>query len=376
MQPEDGSLQTCRTQDANPQVKSRKFILRLAAVAAALTSVCRAALADSPTSIFSTLSTPAREVNSLGYFVMGIGAAIFLSVGGLLGYALWKFRARPTDTAEPAQVFGSTQIELSWTIIPILIVVVLFLGTARVLFSIQDAPKPANALDVTAVGHQYWWEYHYPQYGVTAANELHIPVGQGPAGRATYIKLTSADVIHSFWIPQLAGKTDMLPNRVNEMWVDPEKPGKYEGQCGQFCGAQHAKMLLTVFVDTPDQFAAWIAGQQKAQAELAPAAVAASSDATASDPIDAVTGQKVFEQQACINCHAVSGTVANGRFGPDLTHLMSRKTLAAGAMENTPENLKAWITNPDDFKPGCLMPAMHLTDRQNAQITAYLLTLK
>lgn len=337
-----------------------------------------AAAAAPSTSIFSTQSTPARAVNGLAFFVLGITAAIFLSVSALLVYALMKFRARPTDTAEPPQVFGSMQIELSWTIIPILIVTVLFLGTARVLFSVQDAPKPANALDVTAVGHQFWWEYRYPQYNVTAANELHIPVGQGAAARVTYLKLTSADVIHSFWIPQLGGKTDMLPNRVNEMWIDPAQPGLYLGQCGQFCGTEHAKMLLRVSVDTPEQFAAWIENQQKTHAELAPSAAAdsASGATDTGDVVDAATGQRVFEQQACINCHTVAGTVANGRFGPDLTHVMSRATLAAGAIENTPENLKGWITNPDDYKPGSLMPAMHLTDRQYAQITAYLETLK
>ncbi len=357
--------------DSELRVISRVFIRRLKFVATALVLWPVMAAASPSTSIFSTQSTPAREVNGLAFFVLGITAAIFVAVGALLVYALVKFRARADDVAEPPQVFGSMQIELSWTIIPILIVTVLFLGTARVLFSVQDAPKPASALDVTAVGHQFWWEYHYPQYNITAANELHIPVGQGTTGRVTYLKLTSADVIHSFWIPQLGGKTDMLPNRVNEMWIDPAKPGLYLGQCGQFCGTQHAKMLLRVSVDTPEDFAKWIAGQQKAAVEL-PASGANSTG----DAIDAPTGQRVFEQQACINCHTVSGTVANGRFGPDLTHLMSRATLAAGAMDNTPGNLKGWITNPDDYKTGSLMPAMHLTEKQYAQITAYLQTLK
>ena len=326
----------------------------------------------SSTSIFSTLSTPAAEQNQIAFFVLGICAAIFVAVCALLIYALVKFRARRTDTVEPPQIYGSTQIELSWTIIPILIVTVLFLGTARVLFSIQDAPKPANALDVTAVGHQFWWEYRYPQYNVTAANELHIPLGQGADSRATFIKLTSADVIHSFWVPQLGGKIDMFPNRVNQMWMDPVQPGLYLGQCAQFCGVEHAKMLLRISVDTPEEFRKWIASQQRTQPELS----ARSAAATTSEETDAATGQRVFEQQACINCHTVAGTVANGRFGPDLTHLMSRATLGAGMMANTPENLKTWITDPDQFKPGCLMPAMHLTDEQYAQITTYLLTLK
>jgi cytochrome c oxidase subunit 2 len=324
------------------------------------------------TSIFSGPSTPAHEIHLLSLFVLTVTGVIFFAMSCLLAYALVRFRSRRADTTEPPQVFGSVQIELAWTIIPILIIVVLFLGTARVLFSIQDARKPESALDVTVVGHQFWWEFHYPKYNVVTANELHVPLSSATQPRPTFMKLTSADVIHSFWVPQLAGKTDLLPNRVNEMWIDPQKPGLYVGQCAQFCGAQHAKMLLRVYVDPPEQFQRWIAEQQKAQSEIA------DPSPGANDPenIDAQVGQIVFERQACINCHTVAGTVANGRFGPDLTHLMSRETLAAGAIPNTPENLRAWVTDPSQFKPGSLMPAMHLTDRQNVQITAYLLTLK
>jgi cytochrome c oxidase subunit 2 len=154
------------------------------------------------------------------------------------------------------------------------------------------------------------------------------------------------------------------------MWIDPQSTGLYVGQCAQFCGTQHAKMLLRVYVDSPEEFQQWIAQQQKAQAEIAVGTQGAASTINEHD------GQTVFEQQACINCHTVAGTVANGRFGPDLTHLMSRATLAAGATANTPENLRAWIDDPNIFKPGSLMPAMHLTGRQYDQITAYLLTLK
>jgi cytochrome c oxidase subunit 2 len=339
--------------------------------AAGILDSCAAWAATPPTSTFSHISTPAREVNDLSLFVLTISAGIFLGVSALLVYALVRFRARPGDTTEPPQVFGSVQIELAWTIIPILIIVMLFLGTARVLFSVQDARKPASAVDVTVVGHQFWWEFHYPQYNVVTANELHVPVSSGPSSRPTFMKLTSADVIHSFWVPQLAGKTDLLPNRVNEMWIDPQSTGLYVGQCAQFCGTQHAKMLLRVYVDSPEGFQQWIAQQQKAQAEIA-----ADAPGGASAPINAHDGQVVFEHQACINCHTVAGTAANGRFGPDLTHLMSRETLAAGATPNTPENLRAWIDDPNTFKPGSLMPAMHLTGRQNDQITAYLLTLK
>ena len=337
-----------------------------------------AAGASSPTSTFAPHATSASQLTSLSVFVLAIAALIFTGVSALLVYALVRFKRQPGDMKEPPQVFGSTQIELSWTIIPTIIIVVLFLGTARVLFSVQDAPKPASALNLVVIGHQFWWEFRYPDYHVVTANELHIPVANGPVPRPTFMKITSADVMHSFWVPQLAGKTDLLPNRVNEMWMDPQQPGLYLGQCAQFCGIQHAKMLLRVYVDTEDGFKQWIAAQQKAQAEISPPTppAAGARPAAVSDEINARNGQIVFEQQACINCHTVAGTVANGRYGPDLTHLMSRATLAAGAAENTPGNLNAWIADPNTFKPGTLMPAMHLTDRQNAQITAYLVTLK
>ncbi len=327
-----------------------------------------------PTSIFSPFSTPGREIDGLSHFVLAITAGIFLVVSILLVHVITRYRARPGENSEPPQVFGSLQIELSWTIIPILIIVVLFLSTARVLFSVQDAPKPANALDVVVTGHQFWWEFQYPQYGVVTANELHLPLSTPAAPRPSFLKLMSADVIHSFWVPELNGKTDLVPNKVNGMWIDPQKPGLYLGQCAQFCGAEHAKMLLRVYVDTPEQFQKWIAGQQKTQPELN------ANDAAHADQgntnAGAKLGQADFEHAACFACHTISGTAAFGRMGPNLTHLMSRETLAAGIIANNAQNLKAWIADPDTFKPGSLMPALHLSDRENAEITAYLLTLK
>ena len=330
------------------------------------------------TNIFEPVSTPAHDVHSLSLFVLLITAGIFLGMSALLVYALVRYRSRPGETMEPPQVFGSTQIELAWTIIPVLLITVLFLGTARVIFAIQDAPEPANALDVIVVGHQFWWEFRYPKYGVVTANELHVPQSTNDQPQATFLKLTSADVMHSFWVPRIAGKTDLLPNRVNEMWFDPHVPGMYLGQCAQFCGAEHAKMLLRVYVDPPDRFAAWLKAQQQTQAELQVRAETVSLGGPSNaegEAVDARAGQIVFEHQACVNCHTIKGTMANGRFGPDLTHLMSRDTIGAGIMPNTQQNLIGWITDPNDTKPGCLMPAMHLTEEQNAQITAYLLTL-
>ena len=316
-----------------------------------------------PTSIFSPDGTPAHSVFGLSLLVLSVTLSIFLLVGGLLLYALIRFRHRPTDkhaAQEPAQIYGSNQIELSWTVVPILIVLMLFLATARVIYTTEHAQKPDDALDVTVIGHQFWWEYQYPKYGVVTANELHIPVSDKQHPTPTYLTMSSADTNHSFWIPRLAGKMDVIPNRINTMWIDPSTPGLYLGQCAQFCGAQHAKMLLRVYADTPDQFEAWIAGQKK----------------TSEQDASVGGGQTVFLHNACINCHTVAGTIADGRFGPNLTHIGSRQTFLSGSMPNTPANLRAFIADPTIFKPGVLMPPMHLNDQDLDAVTAYLTTLK
>jgi cytochrome c oxidase subunit II len=318
---------------------------------------------SSSTSIFAPAGTPAHSIFSLSMLVLSITAVIFLIVAGLLLYALLRYRHRANDAnadQEPAQIYGSNQIELSWTVIPVLIVVMLFLATARVILSTQDAPKPAASLDVTVIGHQYWWEYRYPQSGIVTANELHIPVSNPKHPTPTYLTMSSADTDHSFWVPRLAGKTDLIPNRVNTMWIDPEAAGLYLGQCAQYCGTQHAKMLLRVYADTPTEFAAWIAHQQQ------PAV---------NDPAVA-EGRNIFQHNACISCHAVAGTAATGRFGPDLTHVAGRDTLASGAVPNNAANLRAFVDDPAHFKPGALMPPMHLNNHDLDAVTAYLMTLK
>jgi cytochrome c oxidase subunit 2 len=318
----------------------------------------------SQTSIFDPAATPAHSVFGLSMLVLSVTLGIFLVVGSLLLYAVIRFRQRPTDSdREPAQIYGSNQIELSWTVIPILIVVMLFLSTTRVILETEASPKPAGALDVTVIGHQFWWEYRYPKLGVVTANELHIPVSDPAKPTPTYLSITSADTDHSFWVPRLAGKTDLIPNRLNTMWIDPQAPGLYLGQCAQYWGVQHAKMLLRVYAQSPEDFAAWVKQQQR------PSGADLSRNAAAAE------GQRVFMHSACINCHTVTGTVANGRFGPDLTHLASRDTIASGPVENTPENLRQWIADPNSMKPGVLMPSMHLNDHDLDVITAYLTTL-
>ena len=324
---------------------------------------CRA-FAEGPDRIpntFAPASTPAHEIFDLSLFALSITGAIFISVAALLTYVCIRYRSKKSHPVnEPPQVYGSLQVELAWTVIPVLIIIVLFLTAARIIFAIQDAPEPRNALNVTVIGHQFWWEFRYPSYGFVTANELHIPVSASADSKPTFLRLISADVDHSFWVPQLAGKTDLIPNHPNEMWMDPHEPGLYLGQCAQYCGIEHAKMLIRVYVDTPAEFAAWIENQQQ------PAV---------NDPAVAA-GRHIFETQACMVCHTIKGTRAMGTVGPDLTHLMSRATIAAGAALNTPANLRAWVVNPANFKPGCLMPAMHLGNEQVDELVSYLTTLR
>jgi cytochrome c oxidase subunit 2 len=316
---------------------------------------------STPTNIFVPASTPAKSIFDLSLFVLAVTGAIFLVVFVLLLYSIVRFRKKGNDDGrEPPQVYGSNQVEMAWTIIPILIVVALFMATARVIALVQKTSLPGNAIAVTAIGHQFWWEYRYPRLGVVTANELHLPVSDPVHPTATFITLLSADTDHSFWVPRLGGKTDLIPNHPNSMWIDPQETGVYLGQCAQYCGTQHAKMLLRVYVQSKNDFDLWI--HQQRQPASANEAVA--------------QGQRIFETTACINCHTVSGTVANGRFGPDLTHLMSRDTIAAGAAPNTPENLRLWIRNPNAIKPGSLMPAMQLDERELDALTAYLETLR
>jgi cytochrome c oxidase subunit 2 len=315
----------------------------------------------SPTSIFDAASTPAWAIVGLSRIVLGVTAVIFLCVCALLIYAVVKFKKRSGDDgSEPAQVYGSNQVEVAWTVLPILIVFVLFLATARVITGIQNADRPANSVQVIAVGHQFWWEYRYPELGIVTANELHVPVSDPARPTPTFLTLLSADTDHSFWVPRLGGKTDLIPNRVNTTWIDPPEIGLYLGQCAQYCGTQHAKMLLRVYVDSPDAFDRWARHQRE----------------PADAPSQVSEGRRVFQTTACINCHTVSGTIATGQFGPDLAHLMSRDTLGAGIVPNTVENLRAWIRNPELLKPGSRMPAMQLADRDLDSLTAYLATLR
>jgi cytochrome c oxidase subunit 2 len=320
-------------------------------------------------SIFDPVSPQAESIRSLAVLVLAITAFIFVVVEGILVYSITRFRRRSAAGApEPPQVYGSKPIEIAWTAAPALVVFVLVLVTARTLWEVKvPPPQPRagdNTLFVTVVGRQWWWEYTYDHYdgrelGFTTANELHVPAGEEGVPRPVYLTLKSADVCHSFWVPRLAGKTDLIPGRVNGLWFRTDRPGLYLGQCAEYCGTQHANMLLRVVVDPPRDFEAWL------QAERKPATAP-----------DAGAGRSAFLAQSCVNCHTVRGTPARGTYAPDLTHLMARRTLASGMVPNTPENLRRWVADPQKIKPGCLMPAFGLSDRECDAVVRYLLTLR
>jgi cytochrome c oxidase subunit 2 len=327
----------------------------------ARTGLCALALTlggcawDGPMSTVVARSDFARAILHVYSIVTWTTAVIGVLVFVLLFVILVRFRARPGETALPRQVRGHTALEIAWTIGPALALLINAVPTIQIIFRTQTAATPPDALQVTVRGWQWWWEFHYPQLGVVTANELHLPVG-----RRVALRLDGPDVIHSFWIPQLGGKRDVIPGRLNQITLTPEHPGEYWGQCAEFCGASHANMGMRAIVQTAADFDAWVVQQKAPPAE--PAGPAA-------------TGKALFAGSACVGCHTIKG-VSAGVLGPDLTHFGSRRTLAAGMWPNTPENVAEWVKDPQRLKPGVKMPALGLTDEQAKAVAAYLTSLK
>ncbi len=307
-----------------------------------------------PGSIFDPASPQAGAVSQLFTFTLIVCGVIFAIVVGLIFYSLMRFRWREGDR-EPVQNAGNKRVEIVWTVIPFLIVVMLFTMTARTM-SFYD-PAPAQTPDLVVVGHQWWWEVNYPHSGVTTANEIHIPVGQPIS-----VELRSADVLHEFWVAPLTRKMTTVPGRANHVWLQADKPGTYLGVCSEFCGTQHAWMRFTVVAEDSASFEAW------QQAQLKPAL------APTSDP--AAQGLELFKEMSCARCHAIQGTGLDARVAPDLTHFASRTLIGGGVAENTPDNLHRWLANPQLVKPGVKMPNFKFTDEQLAQLTTYLGSLK
>lgn len=301
--------------------------------------------------VFDPATASAESIRLLFILVLAICGGILAIVWGVLAWCLVRYRR--SGTQEPPQVYGSHPIEIAWTAFPSLIVLVLVLITVRCLNEVHAVPssEEGEPIAVRVVGHQWWWEYAYD--GFTTANELHLP-----AGRPVMLQLESVDVCHSFWVPRLAGKMDLIPGRRNLLRFRCDIPGVYLGQCAEFCGTQHANMLLRVIVEPADEFDAWRASQRQ-------------RDVAGDHP-----GAKVFARLACVRCHAIRGTSADGLFGPDLTHLMSRTTLGAGVMVNNRENLRRWIRDPQPDKPGCLMPGFDLGRAEMDALVGYLERLR
>jgi cytochrome c oxidase subunit II len=302
---------------------------------------------------FDPVTRQGLSITNLFWLELAISGLLLGFVVLVMITELVRFRARAGDAADPPQVHGNRRLELIWTAAPIATLAVIFvlvIGTMRTVNAEQPDAQP-----LVITGHQWWWQYSYPNQQVNAANELHVPVGA-----SVQISLQSVDVIHSFHVPQFGWMQDLVPGKTNGMWVTVDRPGIYDGTCNQYCGLQHAWMRVRVVADPPDQFNAWLSQQ------AAPAAPTGSR------------GEQVFQQNTCVSCHTIRGlSGAAGRVGPDLTHMASRATLGAGVIDNTPENLRAWISNPQTIKPGVLMPAFSSlsADDLNALVT-YLEGLK
>ncbi|HVA58240.1 MAG TPA: cytochrome c oxidase subunit II [Gemmatimonadaceae bacterium] len=416
---------------------SRPRRLTTAALTAVLAVLLAACAPAHPNSIFTHHTEFNRDIGHLFDILIWLGSFVFVFVESILLIALIKFRKREGQPP-PQQVHGNTKLEILWTSIPALILAMIAVPTVRTIFK-TEAPAAQDALQVTVTGHQWWWEFQYPQYGITTANELYLPIG-----RTVNFTLRTADVIHSFWIPELGGKRDLISNHTNYLWFTPDSVGDdvFNGFCAEFCGTSHANMRFKVFTVAPAEFAAWTHNQEQPAVSLLPdttkaktpamakgAAIASAmpvaqaAPATASfvsfpranipryavpaTPLppgmtfdqsltgDPLEGEKLISagQSMCLACHTIKGNpMMQAILGPDLTHIASRTTIAAGLYPNDKQHLELWIKNARVMKPGVIMytlgkgqidPATgkpttmgNLTDQQIADIVAYLQTLK
>lgn len=301
-------------------------------------------------SIFDPQAPHAQAISHLFIISLIVCAVIFACVTGGIIYSLVKFRWREGE-ADPQQIAGNKTVEIIWTAIPLVIVLVLFGMTVRAM-QISDPPAPANP-DLIVIGHQWWWEARYAKTGVIAANEIHIPVG-----KPFSIRLDSVDVLHEFWVPQLTRKMTTVPHAQNHIWMQADKAGTYEGVCSEYCGTQHAWMRFLVIAEPQAEYDAW----EKAQLTNVPIATNG----------EAAQGWQLFKQMTCISCHAIGGTEANARVAPDLTHFASRRDLGAGVLRNTPENLRRWMRDPQAVKWGAKMPKFNLNETQLTQLVNFL----
>ncbi len=311
---------------------------------------------DLPQTTLVTNGPNARLINDLFGPIFWMATGVFVVVEGLLVYAVIRYRRRAGDDRIPAQTHGNTPLEIGWTIAPTILVIVIVAMTFNTQREL-DAAGETPTMTIEVIGHQWWWEFRYPDEGIVTANELHIPVGEVVA-----LDVSSVDVIHSFWVPKLAGKVDAVPGHVNEMWLRADQAGIYFGQCAELCGIQHALMRFRVIAQSPADYAAWVAQQKTVPGEP--------------ETELEQRGAEVFATGACIGCHVIEGTPGTGVTGPNLTHFGSRTTLGAGILKNTPGNLYKWLVDTQSVKQGNLMPNVEMTDEDARALVAYLHSLK
>ena len=349
-----------------PGASGRRRSLLLLGLVAALLVLLTGCAAEVPHTTVMPKTDAARKIQDLYVFVFWLSVIVFIGVQGGLVYMVWRFRARPGHEL-PEQTHGNTTLEVSWTILPAVILVIMAVPTIQTIFALETDPETSpdgsKPLIVEVTGRQWWWEFKYPEVTMpngevlTTANEMVIPTG-----RTVNLHITSDNVIHSFWVQQLTGKIDAIPNHNNHLWFTAEDPGQYFGQCAEYCGVQHAQMRMNVIAMTPTDYQAWVAKTSK----------------PATPPADvAEIGPQTFTANGCPACHTIDGVQgAAGKIGPDLSHLGSRTTIAAGIMQNTPENLTKWIEDPQTVKPGNIMPNLHVRPRDVEVLVSYLQSLK
>ncbi len=306
--------------------------------------------------MFVSSSAQADEINRLflGFLILSaviLAIVSFMIIGGIVRYRESKRKG------EARQSFGHKGLEIAWTVIPLVVVTVLFFLSLNVMKKINEPIVSGQKPDIEIIAHQWWWDMRYPKQDVVTANELHIPVD-----KKFLMRVMSADVIHSWWVPALGRKIDAVPGRNNFGWIASDSIGVYEGTCSEYCGNQHAWMRIKVIVQSQADFDRWI--QQQHQTADRPSGQMGQQ------------GEMLFQEKTCGNCHTISGTPANGRIAPDLSHIASRETLLSGMLANKKENLRKWLENPQNVKQGSNMPNFLMSEKEVNELVAYLEQLK
>jgi len=302
------------------------------------------------------------EVDSLFRIIFWWAVVVFVVVEGGLIYIIFRFRERP-GSPEPRRIHGSTLLEVAWTLAPALVLVFIAVPTIRTIINVSGR-APDDALVIDVIGHQWWWEYRYLDFNITTANEVHVP-----QGRTVQFRMTSVDVIHSFWVPKMGGKRDVLPGRTTYIAFKPDSIGTFYGQCAEFCGVSHANMRLRLMVDSPSEFEDWIRQEQN------PPPPKESLDTEAQRGFEVFTAVRDPGNHSCLACHVIEG-VTFGVLGPNLTHVGGRTTIAGGILPMTADGLAEWLRDPSRVKPGSLMPDIDLTEEEVSALVAYLSTLR